>query len=43
MKTQELIALCIEIIDSFNPVIMTPDTHYDNFIAIHKKRLFDTE
>ncbi len=32
MKYEELIAYAIEIIKTFDPIIMTPDSHSDEFI-----------
>jgi len=41
MKYLELIQKCIELIDTYNVNIMTPDTHAQNFIS--QLKLEDTE
>lgn len=43
MKYDELINLCIKCIKEFDSVKMTVDTHSENFINYHKKKLEDTE
>lgn len=43
LKYEELIIFCEDIIKSYNPIIMTVDSHSDQFIEQHKRKLEDTE
>lgn len=43
MKYEELITLATEMIQSFNSIIHTPDSHSDQFILKYSKKLEDTE
>ncbi|KAL4453394.1 hypothetical protein ABPG74_017601 [Tetrahymena malaccensis] len=43
VKYEELIEYCIQIIKTFNPVILTVDSHSEEFVAKNKKKLEDTE
>lgn len=36
MKSKQLIALCDQMVQSYNPLIMTPDIHADQFLKLHK-------
>jgi hypothetical protein len=43
MKYEDLITLTEKMIRSYNPVTVTVDSHFDEFIKSHTKKLFDTE
>lgn len=43
VKYEELIEYCVEIIRTFNPVIMTVDSHSEEFVTKYKRKLEDTE
>ena len=43
MRYERLIAMAERLIKSFNPVIMTLDSHCDEFMRTEGKKLFDTE
>jgi len=40
---EELIDYCLEIIRTFNPVIMTVDSHSEEFVTKYRRKLEDTE
>ncbi|CAD8115410.1 unnamed protein product [Paramecium sonneborni] len=43
MRYQQLITHVIELIKSYNPIILTPDSHCEQYIQENCKKLFDTE
>ncbi len=43
MKYDELINHCIKLIKSFNPIIMSLDAHFDNYLKEFGKSFEDTE
>lgn len=43
MRYEQLISLAEKMIKSFNPVILTPDSHVEQFMKTDGKKLFDTE
>jgi hypothetical protein len=40
---EELIDYCLDIIRTFNPVIMTVDSHSEEFVTKYRRKLEDTE
>jgi len=38
-----LISLAEKLIKSYNPIILTPDSHVEEFMRCDGKKLFDTE
>ncbi|CAD8194680.1 unnamed protein product [Paramecium pentaurelia] len=43
MRYQQLITHVTELIKSYNPIILTPDSHCEQYIQENCKKLFDTE
>ena len=43
MKYEELIVMAENLIRSYDPSMVTVDSHYEEFIQEHLKKLFDTE
>ncbi|CAD8195383.1 unnamed protein product [Paramecium pentaurelia] len=43
MRYQQLITQAIDLIKSYNPVILTPDSYCEQYIQENCKKLFDTE
>ena len=43
MKYEELIKLCLEIMKTYNPIILTVDSHSDEFVKKYSKQIADTE
>lgn len=43
VKYEELIEYCVEIIRTYNSVIMTVDSHSEEFVNKYRKKLEDTE
>lgn len=43
LKYEELINHCLEIIKTYNPIILTVDSHSDQYIEKYKRKLEDTE
>lgn len=43
LKYEELINLCCDLIKTFDPVVLTVDSHAEQFLTKHKRVLEDTE